>query len=150
VQRATSNGQRILVLTLFSLLAARCVFAEGPASQHFQAGLAYERLGRIDEAYTELQLAYALNEDDGPTAVALGVIASRLGRFEVAQRVLERSVQIDANSVASYFHLALIDEKAGLTERALDAWHRFASLSQEDTLKNIAQKHIQVLNAHGT
>ena len=128
-------------------LPCRAVGADGPAAQHFQTGLAYERLGRYDEAYTELQLAFALDPDDAPTAVALGVVACRLGRIEVAQRALERSIAVDSNSIASYYQLALIYEKNGTVDRALDAWHRFLSLNQDETLKIIAKKHIQNLEA---
>ncbi len=120
-------------------------WADGPAAQHFQTGLAYERLGRYDEAYTELQLAYALNPDDAPLALALGVVACRLGRWEAAQRALERSISVDSGSIASYYLLGLLYEKSGTTDRASDAWHRFLSLSQDETLKVIAKKHIQNL-----
>ena len=138
----------LLALLLFSLSSALALHAEDPAAQHFQAGLAYERLGRYDESYTELQLAFALNQDDPRIALALGVVACRLGRLELAQRAFERSIAVDSNSVASYFHLALIYEKNGATDRALDAWHRFSSLNQDEQLKAIAQKHIQVLDSH--
>ena len=131
----------------FCLLTCRPLFAEGPAAQHFQTGLAYERLGRYDEAYTELQLAFALDQDDVTMAVALGVVACRLGRLEVAQRALERSISLDSNSAASFLHLGLIYEKNGAGERAVDAWRRFASLSQDEPLKSVAQKHIQYLEA---
>src|SRR5260221_3409068 len=123
----------ILVLCLVPLLSSLTSFswAEGPADQHFQTGLAYERLGRYDEAYTELQLAFALNPDDAQKALALGVVACRLGRLEVAQRALERSIAVDSGSMASYYHLALLYEKNGTMDRALDAWHRFLSITQD-------------------
>jgi tetratricopeptide (TPR) repeat protein len=139
---------RVLILSCL-LLGGYMSFAEDPAAQHFQTGLVYERLGRYDEAYTELQLAFALNQDDAKMAVALGVVACRLGHLDVAQRALERSIAVDSNSVASYFQLGLIYEKNGLTERALDAWHRFASQSQDEPLKSVALKHIQHLEAGG-
>jgi tetratricopeptide (TPR) repeat protein len=121
------------------------VCAEGPADPHFQAGLAYERLGRYDDAYTELQLAFALDQDRVELALALGLVASRLGREEVAQRALERSIALDSDSVASYYPLALLYEKKNLTDRAEDAWHRFLSLNQDEALKAVAQKHLQYL-----
>ena len=140
---------RLKITLLFSLffLFLSPVLADGPATQHFQTGLAYERLGRYDEAYTELQLAFALNPNDAQMALALGIVACRLGRLEAAQRALERSISVDSSSIASYYHLALLYEKNGTTDRALDAWHRFLSLSQDETLKSIAKKHIQYLEA---
>jgi len=126
-----------------------CVFADvrTDAQQRYQQGLAYERLGRLDEAYTELQLANTLDAGNSPMALALGIVASRLGRYDAAQRALEQSITHDANSVASYFQLAMIYEKKGMTDRALDAWARFVGLSQDVTLKAIAQKHIRFLQA---
>jgi tetratricopeptide (TPR) repeat protein len=128
-------------------LLAATVAAEAPrtAAEHYQQGLAYERLGRYEESYTELQVALALDPNNVSAAVALGIVASRLGRYETAQRALEQSIALDANSVASYYHLALLYEKNGTTERALDAWHRFVALSQDEMLKAVAQKHIQHL-----
>ncbi len=146
LQIANGPLQICILHFAFCILQCRPLYAEDLGAQHFQTGLAYERLGRYDEAYTELQLAFALNQDDVQMAVALGVVACRLGRIDVAQRALERSIAVDSNSVASYYHLALIYEKQGITDRALDAWHRFSSLTQDERLKGVAQKHIQVLD----
>ena len=77
-------------------------------------------------------------------------MACRLARFDVAQRALERSIAIDANSVASYYQLALVYEKKNMDDRALDAWQRFESLNHDDQLKEVAQRHIQYLEAHGS
>lgn len=152
-QRAASRAKLFFIAVLCSLFALRCSLplarAEGPADPHFQAGLAYERLGRFDEAYTELQLAFALDPNSTAAALALGLVASRLGNLEVAQRALERSVALDAGSVASYFQLALLYEKKQMADRAQDAWHRFLPLSQDDVLKAIAQKHLQYLESQG-
>jgi len=120
------------------------------AAQHFQQGLAYERLGRIPAAYTELQLASTLGPQDAQIALALGIVAARLGRIDAAQRALEQSMTLDSGSVASYFELALIYESKSLKERALDCWHRFQGLSQDELLKQMAQKHIRHLDMLGT
>jgi tetratricopeptide (TPR) repeat protein len=118
-----------------------------PAAQHFRTGLAYERLGRYEDAYTELQLASNLDPHDPQIAVALGVLANRLSRIDEAQRALEHSIALDANSCASYYALALIYEKKGLADRALESWQRFVGLTQDEALKNIGRKHIAYLQA---
>jgi tetratricopeptide (TPR) repeat protein len=145
VRGASRRPLHILLL----LLPLHLLFAEGPADPHFQAGLAYERLGRYDEAYTELQLAFALDPNSTGAALALGLVASRLGNLEVAQRALERSIALDASSVASYYQLALLYEKKQMADRAQDAWHRFLPLSQDEALKAVAQKHLQYLESQG-
>jgi tetratricopeptide (TPR) repeat protein len=117
------------------------------AGNHYQQGLAYERLGRLDEAYTELQLACALDAGDARMALALGIVALRLHRDEVAQRTLEHSIALDANSIASYYELAYLYEKQRIADRAIDSWHRFLELNQDDTLKSEARKHIQWLES---
>ena len=144
--QGSKHGLRVFIFALCAL-SFRSSRAEGPADQHFEAGLAYERLGRYEEAYTELQLGFALDQDRADLALALGLIAGRLGRLDVAQRALERSIAVDADSVASYYQLGLLYEKKGAGDRALDAWHRFVSLSPDETLKAIAQKHLQYLES---
>jgi tetratricopeptide (TPR) repeat protein len=141
-------SRRPLPVYLILLFLCCPLFADDAAAQNYQTGLAYERLGRYEEAYTQLQLAFALDQNDPKIAVALGVVACRLGRLDVAQRALERSIAVDANSAASYFQLGLIYEKSGMTDRATDAWQRFASLTQDEPLKNVALKHIRTLDSH--
>lgn len=135
-----------MAVSLFSLPSS--LFGADPlaeANRHYQQGLAYERLGRLEEAYTELQLASNLNANDSQIALALGLVASRLGNLGVAQRALEQSIAVNANSAASYYHLALLYEKRGLKERALECWHRFAPLTQDAALRAVAEKHIRYL-----
>jgi tetratricopeptide (TPR) repeat protein len=117
------------------------------AASHYNSGLAYERLGRLEEAYTELQLACALDANEARMALALGVIATRLGRYEVAQRALEHSIALDANSIAAYYQLAYLYERQLITDRAIDSWSRFLELNQDELLKLEAKKHIQFLES---
>jgi tetratricopeptide (TPR) repeat protein len=56
-------------------------------------------------------------------------------------------VALESDSVASYYQLGLLYEKQGMADRAEDAWRRFLSLSGEDSLKAVAQKHIQYLES---
>ena len=115
------------------------------AATHFQSGLAYERLGRLEEAYTHLQLACVLDANDAKMSLALGIVALRLGRDDVALRALERSITLDANSAASYYQLALLYEKQNAVDRAIDSWHRFLDLNPDEMLKLEARKHIRFL-----
>ena len=117
------------------------------AASHFQSGLAYERLGRLEEAYTHLQLACVLDPSHSRMALALGIIALRLGREDVAQRSLERSMTLDANSAASYYQLALLYEKQKAIDRAVDSWNRFLELNPDELLKLEARKHIHFLES---
>jgi tetratricopeptide (TPR) repeat protein len=142
--------KRSLIFTLLTACSCTFLYAAEPdavetAAKHYQTGLAYERLGRLDEAYTELQLACALAPDHARMALALGVVAVRLAHFEVAQRSLEHSITLDANSIASYYQLAYLYEKIGAKDRAVDSWHRFFELNQDETLKQEARKHLQLL-----
>ncbi len=120
----------------------------GSAANHYQAGLAYERLGRLQEAYTQLQLACVLDANDPRIALALGIVALRLTREDVAQRNLERSITLDANSAASYYLLALLYEKHKASDRALDSWNRFLELNPDEQLKLEARKHIHFLESN--
>jgi tetratricopeptide (TPR) repeat protein len=115
------------------------------AVNHYQTGLAYERLGRIEESYTELQLAANLDANNPQMALALGIVATRLGRYDVALRSLEHSEALEANSCASYYELGLLYEEKKMDERAVESWQRFLQLNQDPELRAVAQKHIDHL-----
>jgi tetratricopeptide (TPR) repeat protein len=151
--RHRASKQWILISWLLahgSWLAVSAPTTTETAQTHYQAGLAYERLGRLEEAYTRFQLAFALEAEDAWIALGLGVIAVRLGQMEVAQRALERSITLDANSVASYYQLAYLYEKLQQKDRAIDSWNRFLRLNHDPVLKAEARKHIQFLESEKT
>lgn len=135
------------LLRCASIIIFSCTWSLGdsPAAPHFHSGLAYERLGRLDEAYTELQLAVNLDPEDAQASLALGVVAMRLGHYDEALRAIEHSVALDANSCASYYELGFLYEKKGLSERALESWQRFLGLSRDDVLKSLARRHMAYL-----
>ncbi|HVO33212.1 MAG TPA: hypothetical protein VMU17_04795 [Elusimicrobiota bacterium] len=152
--RFSTRRLAFLTLTLVSLGA---IFAGGvparadaltEANRHYRTGLAYERLGRLDQAYTELQLAANLNPSNAAMALAVGTVASHLGRWDEAQRALEHSIALDAASCASYYELALVYESKNMDDRSLENWHRFTLLALDDTLKAVARKHIAHLETH--
>jgi len=66
----------------------------------------------------------ALDQEDVPKEVALGILACAWGVLR-CQRALERSIELDSNSVCVLFPPGILYEKTGATERALDVWHRF-------------------------
>ena len=144
---AAGRAAVVLALAVAPAFAADPAPLSTPAQQHFLQGMAYERLGRLPEAYSELQIASTLEAGNAQMALALGDVACRLGRIDPARRALEQSITLDAASVASYFMLAMIYESKGITDRALDSWHRFAGLTQDELLKQLAQKHIRRLEA---
>ncbi len=140
--------KRTCFVSFFILvLALPFLCAEESALDHYRRGLAYERLGKLQDAYTELQLASALDSKSSGAALALGIVAGRLGRYDEAQRALEQSIVLDANSVASYYHLAMICEKKNLRDRASEYWNRFLALNQDAPLGQIARKHLQRLES---
>jgi len=133
------------LIALFLACVSYAADASSEAARHYQQGLSYERLSRINEAYTELQLAANLDPNDAKIQLALGLVASRAGNLDVAQRALEQSIALTGNSVASYHQLALIYEKKGDKARALESWQRFLQLNQDPSLREIAEKHIRYL-----
>ena len=143
-------GLRVILVGLLAAPFSSIAIADlSPAvNQRFQQGLAYERLGRLEDAYTELQLAANLSAGNASIALTLGTIALRLNRFDEAQRSLEHSISLDANSCASYYLLALLYEKKDLKDRAVESWHRFLQLNSDTELHDVAEKHIQFLESN--
>ncbi len=157
LKKGPGTQSKIAVVYFCFLLSAFCVLfmsssahadLVSEAKRHYHTGLAYERLGRFEEAYTELQLASNLYPESAPIAVAVGTVAGRMGRIDESQRALEHSLALDANSCASYYELAMIYEKKEMVDRALESWHRFLALSLDEQLKVEARKHITRLETH--
>ena len=72
----------------------------------------------------------------------MGWVAARRGHYDEARRPLEHYIAVEANSCASYYELALLYEKKGMTDLAMESWQRFIPLTQDQPLKAEAHKPI--------
>lgn len=89
---------------------------------HFLLGELYLYKSRIDEAITEFQKELAINPAHAATLYKLADAYSRVQKFDDAERLLQRSIWLDATSTGPYILMGKVLQKKGepvLAARAL-------------------------------
>jgi tetratricopeptide (TPR) repeat protein len=86
---------------------------------HWFAGLAYEQLGRFDEAVAELQQARTLSNDSTNMTTSLAGVYAVAGRHELARGLLAELDDLATRKYVSPVFLAQAYAPLGEIERAL-------------------------------
>ena len=76
-------------------------------------GLAYERLGRFEEAFEMLETARRMNPSHADTYNALGALYSKLNRFDEAEREFLIAASLKPNSINAHWSLGIIYDRMG-------------------------------------
>jgi tetratricopeptide (TPR) repeat protein len=95
---------------------------------HFLLGELYLYKSRLPEAIAEFQKEIANNPAHAPTYYKLADAYSRVLKFEDAERVLQRSIWLDATSTGPYILMGKILEKKGEPDLAVRALQRAATM----------------------
>ena len=88
---------------------------------HFFLGELHLYKSRIPEAIGDFQQELALNPGHAPTYYKLADAYSRIQKFDDAERLLQRSIWLDATSTGPYILMGKVLEKKGETELAVRA-----------------------------
>jgi tetratricopeptide (TPR) repeat protein len=88
---------------------------------HFFLGELHLYKSRIPEAISDFQQELALNPGHAPTYYKLADAYSRIQKFDDAERLLQRSIWLDATSTGPYILMGKVLEKKGETELAVRA-----------------------------
>jgi tetratricopeptide (TPR) repeat protein len=83
---------------------------------HYNRGLAYQSLDRLDEALADYNRALRLNEHFTDASINRGMIYYRLGRHREARDDLERALATATSTKLRgiiHYDLALVDRAAG-------------------------------------
>lgn len=88
------------------------------APANYSLGLAYEQLGRYDEAVTALERARDASRANPATLVALGHVYGSSGRSAQAQRILDDLKQWKSRAYISSYLLALVYAGLGAADEA--------------------------------
>jgi Flp pilus assembly protein TadD len=105
---------------------ARLLPNEGHA--HKDLGLAYARIGRTDEALTELLLTMLLGVEDAETLTAVGQIHLGAERFDDAEAALRRAIALDAKNPQARYALGMTLTRMGRTADAKEQLDEFQRL----------------------
>jgi len=88
---------------------------------HFLLGELHLFKSKIPEAIADLQQELAINPGHAPTYYKLADAYSRVQKFDDAERLLQRSIWLDATSTGPYILMGKILEKKGEAELAVRA-----------------------------
>ncbi len=89
---------------------------------------------RIPEAISDFQQELALNPGHAPTYYKLADAYSRIQKFDDAERLLQRSIWLDATSTGPYILMGKVLEKKGETELSVRALQRALGMDPNNSV----------------
>jgi tetratricopeptide (TPR) repeat protein len=95
---------------------------------HMRLGIAYQGLGRIDEAIAHLKRARQLRRDDGLVHFHLGVAQAAKGRINDAAHSYQRAIHYRPKFVSAHYQLADLLARAGAVNAAVAAYQKVLEL----------------------
>ena len=101
---------------------------------HFLLGELYLYKSRIPEAITEFEKEKAINPAHAPTYYKLADAYSRIQKFDDAERLLQRSIWLDATSTGPYILMGKVLEKKGEFDLAVRALQRAVTMDPNNSI----------------
>lgn len=101
---------------------------------HFLLGELYLYKSRIPEAITEFENEKAINPAHAPTYYKLADAYSRIQKFDDAERLLQRSIWLDATSTGPYILMGKVLEKKGEFELAVRALQHAVAMDPNNSI----------------
>ena len=98
--------------------------AAASAATQTQLGLVFEADGHLAEAAKHLETAVRLRGDDAQTLNSLGVVYSRLRRFQDGRRLFRQVLETDPHAPAVWNNLGILEMSAGDRRAAADAFRQ--------------------------
>ncbi len=114
------------------LRVKRKVLLPKDAQGYFNLALAYQRLGRVDEALDFLNRAIAVVPNKAEYHFAIGRIYFQRQDYTAAIKSLLKTVELDPISVQGRYLLGLAYQKTGCTEQAVQSFRRCSYLEPKN------------------
>src|SRR5207244_9539060 len=110
---------------------------------HIPSGQLYLFKSRIPEATTEFQKEMAINPGNAAAYYKLADAYSRIQQFEDAEKLLQRSIWLDATSTGPYILMGKVLQKKGETELAVRALQRALAMDPSNSITHhlLGQAH---------
>jgi tetratricopeptide (TPR) repeat protein len=101
---------------------------------HFLLGELHLYKSRVPEAIADFQQELALNPSFAPAYYKLADAYSRIQKYDDAERLLQRSIWLDATSTGPYILMGKILQKKGEPQLALRALQRAATMDPNNPM----------------
>lgn len=149
-EKARSRAERYLLDATENSVDARA---------HHALGLLYFNEKKFDEALREFEIALKITPDDAKLQSDLGALY--LEKAEIAEtlengeeffknadsalRHLNRALEIDPNQVEALFNKALLLQKMGITNQAVEAWEKYLEKDSSSPWADEARRNLEIL-----
>jgi tetratricopeptide (TPR) repeat protein len=97
-------------------------------------GELYLYKSRIDEAIAEFEKEKSINPAHAPTYYKLADAYSRIQKYDDAERLLQRSIWLDATSTGPYILMGKVLEKKGEFDLAVRALQRAVAMDPNNSI----------------
>lgn len=120
--------------------------AAAEAEEALNAGVAAYRAGRFEEAVAHLRRGLAIDPLAYRLHFHLGLLFGKTGQVFEAIAELEAAIELNGRHFAAAKNLAILYQKAGFRNKAVETWQRAQSLApDEETRKSIRDHLVELL-----
>jgi len=112
------------------------------AEQALNAGIAAYRAGDIDVAIEHLKRGIGIDPLAFRLHFHLGLLQGKKGQVFAAIAALEAAVETNGQHFAALKNLAILYQKAGFRNRAVEMWERALPLAPDETTRQSIRQHL--------
>jgi DNA-binding response OmpR family regulator len=112
------------------------------AEAALNAGVASYKAGRLDEAVEHLRQGVKIDPLAYRLHFHLGLLYGKKNQVYEAISELETAIEINSRHFAAVKNLAILYQKAGFRNRAVEMWQRALSLAPDDVTKQTIKQHL--------
>lgn len=124
----------------------------GAVGAYNNRGVAYKTLGKLDEAIEDFTKAIEIDclfayTDSDAAYYNRGNTYALLGQYEEAVQDYTRAIEINSGYAEPFFNRAKTNEVLGNRQLAIDDYRMFLRLSQDPSLRKVAETRIRMLES---
>ncbi|MDF3071898.1 MAG: hypothetical protein K0R38_7499 [Polyangiaceae bacterium] len=128
--------------SLRQLAPADAPDVSGEAEAALNAGVQAYKAGRLDEAIAHLKRGIGIDPLAYRLHFHLGLLYGKRGQVYDAVGELETAVEINSRHFPAVKNLAILYQKAGFRNKAVEMWGRALSLAPDDETKQSIREHL--------
>lgn len=128
--------------SLRQLPPAEAPDVSGEAEAALNAGVQAYKAGRLDEAIEHLRRGIGIDPLAYRLHFHLGLLFGKKGQVYDAVSELETAVEINSRHFPAVKNLAILYQKAGFRNKAVEMWERALSLAPDEETKQSIREHL--------
>lgn len=104
-------------------------------------GIAYQKLGQVQEALKDFDRVIDLNDTRSSTWVLRGSVLADMGRTEEALASIEKGIKLNPNDSTAWFQKGKILEQLGQNQKAIESYEKALEINPAfpDALKQLTE-----------